>query len=248
MVQDMADYSGKLFVLTGGAGGIAKATAERVLGMGADVLLIDRDATRLDETARALGHKERVSKSVSDLSSPEEAARALDAADRPIYALMHYAGIFVRDMGSPRENRDVYDATIASNLTSAYDVAFAFESRHVTEEPARLVLVSSMAFRRGAFDHAAYSAAKGGLVGLVRALARRWGPKVHVNGLAPGIILTDMPKEVLADRADQLRRETPLKRFGEPEECAAVAEFLCSPASSFMTSQVLNVDGGIFSS
>ncbi len=240
-------YSEKLIVLTGGAGGLALATAPLFLERGGELLLIDIDQARLDTAVASLGAADRVRTHVSDLSTPAKCADALDAAGKPIYALIHYAGIFVKDMGMPEENRDVYDRTIAANLTSAYDIAFAFESRHVTEEPARLVLVSSMAFRRGAYDYAAYSAAKGGLVGLVRALARRWGPKVHVNGLAPGIIMTDMPKQVLAARGDEIKKGIPLQRFGEPAECAAVAEFLCGPASSYMTSQVLNVDGGVFS-
>lgn len=241
-------FEGKLFVLTGGAGGLAAATAKSVLAQGARLLLIDIDGERLQKTAAALGHADRVRTHVSDLSSPASCAAALDAAGGPIFALIHYAGNFIIDMGTSEENRDIYDRTIAANLTNAYDIAFAFETRHVTDEPARLVFISSMAFRRGSFDHVAYSAAKGGLVGLVRALARRWGPKVNVNGLAPGIILTDMPKEVLKDRADEILKSLPMKRFGEPEECASVAEFLCSPGSSYMTSQVLNVDGGAFNS
>ena len=239
-------FKGKTFVLTGGAGGLGRVTAKRLVAEGAQVFLIDIAEDRLNSVAKELNAPEQVGTFVSDLSTPEKCAEALDAVGRPIYGLIHYAGIMRTDVGTPQENREVFDATIASNLTSAFDVANAFEGRHVTNEPARFVLISSMAFRRGAFDRAAYSAAKGGLVGLVRAFARRWGGVVNVNGLAPGIILTDMPKDVIAERGDQLLREIPMKRFGEPEETASVALFLCGPDSTYVTSQIINVDGGAF--
>ena len=92
----------------------------------------------------------------------------------------------------------------------------------------RMVFASSLAFRRGSYDHIAYSAAKGGIVGLVRALARGLAPGVLVNGLAPGIILTAMPDHIIGDpaRRERLLAETALKRFGEPREVATVIRFL----------------------
>lgn len=241
-------YNGKTVVITGGAGGIGVATAALFLEKGASVTLIDIDEMRLKEAAESLNSPSRVSIVESDLSTPSACADALDFAGVPLYALIHCAGIFVTDTDTPDENRGVYDRTLAANLTNAYDLAQAFEWRCTTDVSARMVLVSSLAFRRGSHDHVAYSAAKGGIVGLVRAFARRWGSKIHVNGVAPGIILTQMTDELLADRGDDLLKTIPLARFGKPEECATVIEFLCGPASSYMTSQVLNIDGGIHNS
>ena len=111
----------------------------------------------------------------------------------------------------------------------------------------RMVFASSLAFRRGSFDHIAYTAAKGGIAGLVRALARALAPKVLVNGVAPGIILTGMPEHMLEtpERRERLLAETTLKRFGHPREVATVLRFLLSDDSSFMTGQLINVDGGV---
>ena len=241
-------YKEKLVVLTGGAGGIGTASAVYFLNGGADVLLIDVDEAKLEQAAATLPHTDRVKILASDLSTPEKCGEALDVGGRPVYALVHFAGIFVPDLSNPAENRTVYDKTIAVNQTTAYDMAFAFETRCVKDEPARLIFISSLAFRRGALDHVAYTMSKGALTGLVRALARRFAPDILVNGLAPGIILTTMPSGIIATRGDRLPAEIPLARYGEPEEVAGVVDFLSGPNATYMTGQILNVDGGIVNS
>ena len=241
-------YKDKLVVLTGGAGGIGTASAAYFLDGGADVLLIDVDEAKLEHAAATLPHTNRVKILASDLSTLEKCGEVLDVCGRPVYALIHFAGIFVPDLGDPAENRKVYDKTIAVNQTSAYDMAFAFETRCVKNQPARLIFISSLAFRRGAFDHVAYTMSKGALTGLVRALARRFAPNVLVNGLAPGIILTTMTDGIIASRGDRLMSEIPLGRYGDPEEVAGVVDFLSGPNSTYMTGQILNVDGGIVNS
>ena len=90
----------------------------------------------------------------------------------------------------------------------------------------------------------AYSAAKGGLVGLTRALARRFRTRATVNALAPGIILTRMPQRLIERRGEALLQEIPLGRFGEPREVATVIHFLLSEDASYITGQCINVDGG----
>lgn len=185
----MGEFEGRSIVITGAAGGIGRETIPLFLSEGAHLLLIDRDETALGEVVDSLGAGTRVRSVCSTIDSPEACVAALTAAQEPIYALVHLAGIFEVDEIAP-EFRPVWDRTLAANLTNALDMAAACVPRLDPAATCRMVFMSSLAFRRGSFDHIAYSAAKGGLVGLIRAMSRRPAPKVLVNGLAPGIIDT----------------------------------------------------------
>jgi NAD(P)-dependent dehydrogenase (short-subunit alcohol dehydrogenase family) len=238
---DMAEFTSKRIVITGGAGGIGVATARAFLDQGAHVLLVDVDEERLTAAKDALGS--RVFTFVSDLATPQICVEIMQNA-RPVHALVHLAGLFERDPLDP-EDHGVWDRAIAANLTNAYDMAVAFRPCADTRAPARIVFASSVAYRRGSADRASYAAAKGGIVGLTRALSRKFAPDVLVNAVAPGVIETRMAETIIAERGESYRREIPLGRFGKPEEIATVVRFLCSAGSSYITGQTITVDGGI---
>lgn len=238
----MGEFTNRRVVITGGAGGIGLATARTFLDHGAHVILCDLDAQLLDEAKVALGGT-RIFTVATDLSTPALCADPLVRA-KPVYALVHLAGLFEPDLLDP-DDHGVWNRAIAANLTNAYDMAVAFRSTADTRGPARLVFASSVAFRRGSPGHVAYGAAKGGIVGLTRSLSRKFAPDILVNAVAPGVILTRMTDSIIAERGEAYQREIPLQRFGQASEVASVIRFLCSADASYITGQTITVDGGL---
>ena len=238
----MAEFAGRRIVITGGAGGIGVATARAFLDHGAHVLLLDPDEQRLNEAKTVLGGT-RVFTVATDLSSLGVRDDLLARA-KPVYALVHLAGLFEPDPLDPQDH-GVWDRAMAANLTNAYDMAVLLPRYADPRGPSRMVFVSSVAFRRGSAGYAAYGAAKGGIVGLTRSLARRFAPDILVNAVAPGVIRTRMTDRIIAERGDTYRQDIPLQRFGDPGEVASVIRFLCSRDSSYITGQTITVDGGL---
>lgn len=238
-----AEFTGKRVIVTGGAGGIGFETARTLMDRGAHVVMIDRDQDRLDQAQDILG-RVRLATFLSSLETPQDCAAAVESAGGPVFALIHLAGLFEKDAMDP-DDHGVWNRAIAANLTNAYDMAVAFSSRFDRREPARIVFVSSVAYRRGSAGYPPYAAAKGGIVGLTRSLSRRFAPEVLVNAIAPGLIDTRMAEVIIAERGEAYKQEIPLGRYGRPSEIASVIRFLCSRDASYITGQTITVDGGI---
>ncbi len=236
----MADRA-PLAMVTGAAGGIGTALAHRLANDGWRLHLVDIDQGRLDQLSGELpgGATNRESR----LGDREACIDALPDGEE-INALVHLAGIFVADDLGP-ESRDIYDRTMQANATNALDLAGAALPQ--MRNGASIVFTSSMGFNRGGPDRIAYSMAKGAIVGLTRALSRRVGGRgINVNAVAPGIIDTSMPRELIKERGrEALISSIPLGRFGQPEEVASVIAFLISEDASYITGQVINIDGGV---
>ena len=250
----MSDFVGKRIVITGGAGGIGVATARAFMDQGGHVLLVDVDEERLLQAQTVLG-RVRLALLQSALATPAACAAAIGSVGGPVYALVHLAGLFEKDAMNG-DDHAVWDRAIGVNLTSAYDMAVAFAAHvaaHVEagtsqRDKARIVLTSSVAYRRGSAGYPPYAAAKAGIVGLTRSLSRRLAPGVLVNAVAPGLIDTRMAAVTIAERGDGYLREIPLQRVGQPSEVATVIRFLCSADASYVTGQTITIDGGITNS
>ena len=243
----MNGFEDRQFVITGGAGGIGQACARDLLERGAHVLLVDVDASRLAAVKDALGGGDRVAVHVSQLASPAQAAAALDAAGRPVFGMIHMAGLFEPDPLDPHDH-SAWDRAMASNLTNGYDLAVAYQTRRDTGAVGRIVFCSSGAYRRGVPGRVSYSVAKAGIVGLTRGLSRQFAPHTLVNAVAPSAIKTTMTSSVFQERGDAILATIPLGRFGEAHEIASVVTFLCSDGASYLTGQTINVDGGAWHS
>ena len=243
----MGEFAGRHVLITGGAGGIGVACARTFLNDGARVHLVDVDAPRLAQVRRELQGLGPVSAHASALGTPAQCRAALESAAAPVHALVHMAGVFEHDP-LDADDREVWNRAIGSNLTNAYDMAIAFRAQYDSKVAGHIVLCSSRAFQRGATGRAAYTAAKGGIVGLDRTFSREFAPGILDNAIAPGLIETRMTADLVATMGAQRLAEIPLGRFGTPDDIAGVVKFLCSSAASYVTGQLITVDGGTLNS
>jgi 3-oxoacyl-[acyl-carrier protein] reductase len=237
-------FENRHMVITGGGGSIGTACAQLFLAQGASVHLIDMNEQGLVQAAEKLQAGTRLTCAVSDLSNLASCTAALRAGQRLPDALVHMAGLFEED---PLAGSDggVWRRALASNLSSAYDMAIAFHAWRNLTRTGHIVLCSSRAFQRGTPGRAAYAAAKGGIVGLVRSFSVDFAPDILVNAVSPGLIETGMTKDLIEHLGPQRLAEIPLGRYGQPQDVANVVAFLCSDASAYITGQVITVDGGV---
>jgi NAD(P)-dependent dehydrogenase (short-subunit alcohol dehydrogenase family) len=253
MTLPLFDLTGRVAVVVGGTSGIGRALALGLAMAGADVVATGR---RRDLVATAAQEISALGRRTVEMAADVDRAASLielrDACLRELGTvdiLVAAAGVTKRVPTLQMRDED-WARIIDTNLTGVVRVCQIFGAPMVEQQRGRIITIASIASFVGLHEVAAYTASKAGVAGLTRALAVEWAPHgVTVNAIAPGVFETDLNRELLkSGRGQEFLTRTPMKRFGRVEELVGAAVFLASDASSFMTGQLVAVDGGLLAS
>jgi 3-oxoacyl-[acyl-carrier protein] reductase len=242
--------AGRVAIVTGGSRGIGLAIARLLAEDGASVVVSGRDAARLDAAVREIEVGSGGVLAVSaDAGSREDTDRLVDATKERfgrVDVLVNNAGM-TRDQLLVRMKDDDWDQVMDTNLRGVFLMTRAVAKVMMRQRSGRIINISSTAGAMGNAGQVNYSAAKAGVIGLTKAAARElahWN--ILVNVVAPGLIETDMTATVPAEAKDALLSQVPLKRIGAAREVAEVVRFLAGDGASYVTGQIIHVNGGLY--
>ncbi|MGN0453376.1 MAG: elongation factor P 5-aminopentanone reductase [Ruminococcus sp.] len=240
----------KVAVVTGASRGIGASISVAMAKSGCNVILgYKENKERAESLSEVLisGYGVCAEAVKADVSHADEAKMLIDTAVRNfgrIDVLVNNAGIAQQKLFTDITDED-WDTVIGTNLTGVFNTTRPAVSHMVNAKSGSIINISSMWGQVGASCEVHYSAAKAGVIGLTKALAKELGPSgVRVNCICPGVISTDMMKDFDDETLDGLCGETPLSRLGTPKDIADAVAFLASDRASFITGQVLGVNGG----
>lgn len=249
MTDKTGTLDGRVALVTGGARGIGRSIAFRLAAEGAKVAIVDlmdAGAETAREVEETTGNQAVFVK--ADISKEDEAKAAVAAAEEalgPIDILVNNAGI-TRDGLALTMSESDWDAVLTVNLKGSFLMSKAVLRGMVKRRSGSIISISSVVARRGNAGQINYSAAKAGLIGLTKSLAREVASRnVRVNAVAPGYIETEMTAKLDEKARQALIGAIPLGRIGTPENVADAVAFLAGDQSSFITGAVLAVDGGL---
>ena len=238
-------------VITGGTRGIGLAVAKRLAQDGYDLLLTYREDAAVAEAAQSeLANSGRaVEVLAADVATSDGAGATIEAAMQRLGGLdvvVNNAGI-TRDTLIMRMSDEDWDAVLTTNLKGTFLVSKAAVRPMLRQRSGRIVNISSVVGQMGNVGQANYAAAKAGMIGFTKSLAKEIGSRgITVNAIAPGFIATRLTDDLSDDMKKMLLERTPLARFGTPEDVAGAVAFLVGPDASFITGHTLTVDGGLF--
>jgi 3-oxoacyl-(acyl-carrier-protein) reductase len=245
----MFDLTEKVVIVTGASRGIGRGIAEGLAARGAHVVAAargDNAGATVEGIRTAGGNAEMASLDVTDAASVEALVDGVMERHGRIDVLVNNAGI-ARDQLMLRMKREEWDEVIATNLTAAFTCVHAVLRPMVKRRAGRIISISSVVGQMGNPGQANYAASKAGLIGFSKALAREVASRnITVNVVAPGLIATDMTKAVAEKAQAEWSSLIPLQRLGTPQDIASAVCFLASDEASYITGQVLAVNGGMY--
>ncbi len=247
----MINLKGKAALVTGGSQGIGKVTCLKLASFGADVAVnyypgCDADAEQVKAACEALGVKAiTVAGDVSKMEDCEAMFHAVQEAFGKVDILVNNAGI-TRDALMVRMKESDFDAVISVNLKGTWNCMKLAAKSMMKQRSGRIISLSSVAGVYGNAGQSNYSASKAGVIGMTKTLAKEIGSRgVTVNAIAPGMIETDMTQNLPEEVKEAASKQIPLARFGKPEDVANAIAFLASDMASYISGQVIHVDGGL---
>jgi NAD(P)-dependent dehydrogenase (short-subunit alcohol dehydrogenase family) len=246
-LEDLFSLAGRVAVVTGGSSGIGEGMAAALAGAGAAVVLVARDAERLESAVKGLpGEASWVSADLADRASVERAADEAGEAFGAPDVLVNCAGVNLRPPLGDLTETD-WDLTMAVNLTAPFLLGQRFGPAMAARGWGRIINVTSQQAHRAFLNSGGYGASKGGLTALTRSQSEAWAPSgVCCNAVCPGFVPTRLNAAVANDpvRSGAMAARTMTGRNGTPADFAGATVFLASRASDYVTGQTLYVDGG----
>ena len=243
------ELENKVALVTGGAQGIGRTISEDLARQGAHVVLGDVNLEGAQATAEAINNSGGSASAVKlDVSNPGEVKQVFDSIlkdKKPVDIVVNNAGI-TRDGLMIRMKESDWDSVLNINLKGSFLCSQQAAKQMMKQKSGAIVNIASIVGVMGNFGQANYSASKAGVIGLTKTLAREVASRgIRVNAVAPGFIDTEMTRVLDESVKQQLIEQIPLARLGLPDDVARCVSFLVSDRSSYITGQVINVNGGM---
>ncbi len=251
MENNQLELKGKVCLVTGGSRGIGRAIVKAMAGAGADVAFTYQNSKeQAEELASSISQSgvrcRAYRANVAEYGEMEKIIKQVIADLGPIAILVNNAGIN-RDRSFLKMTKDMWNEVMRVNLDGVFHTTQLVAQDMVGAGWGRIINISSIVGQTGNFGQANYAATKGAIISLTETLARELARKgITVNAVAPGFIETDMVSGMPEAALSQVKAMTPMGRLGKPEEIADAVVFLASPRSSYVTGQVLGVNGGMY--